>query len=115
MKRNQAHLEAVGRAAFWGGNPHAADFIARALSYEMDGQTHPANGYSLAQAIETMKTISEKDFFELDALGLLYPYPTDTTEQGQGIAEFIIITAAITAALYIIGQVAQTFALHIIP
>ena len=43
------------------------------------------------------------------------PPPADTAEQGQGIAEFAIIAAAITAALYIIGQVAQTFALHIIP
>ena len=39
----------------------------------------------------------------------------ENSEQGQGIAEFAIIAAAITAALYIIGQVAQTFALHIIP
>ena len=43
------------------------------------------------------------------------PPPTDTTEQGQGIAEFIIITAAITAALYFAGTIAQTFALRLIP
>ena len=44
-----------------------------------------------------------------------HPAPADTAEQGQGIAEFIVITAAITAALYFAGTIAQTFALHLIP
>lgn len=52
---NGRSREFLARDAFYGSNEQLADKIKTILSYEENGQTFPANGFSLASALEVAR------------------------------------------------------------
>lgn len=50
-------LVLLAKDAFYGSNEQLADKIKNALSYEEGGRTHPANGFSLSDALAAVKAM----------------------------------------------------------
>ncbi|HLM60955.1 MAG TPA: hypothetical protein VK308_09135, partial [Pyrinomonadaceae bacterium] len=57
-------LNLLARDAFHGTNEKLAEKIKAALSYEEGGRQHPANGFTLADAIKTVAALDAGDVLD---------------------------------------------------
>ena len=66
MNRNE-----IARAAFWGNNEALMNYMCSVDSYTWNGVEYPANGITLARAIEIMENLSSDEIDALIAVGII--------------------------------------------